>query len=96
MGDLAPPGGKMDKVKGFVCERGCSQLLAVLAMEEPESRDTFLHDATRAGAGAYLLLERTALGDVRRAMRIEDGRELDTVHYHAEIAARQRAHRCKS
>jgi hypothetical protein len=85
----------MDKVKPFVCEKGCSQLLAILAMEEPESRNTFLNDATRAGAGAYLLLEQTELGDVRRAMRLEDGKELDTVHYHTEIAALQHAHRCR-
>jgi hypothetical protein len=86
----------MDKVTRFVCEKGCSQLLGILAMEEPESRNTFLNDATGAGAVAYLLLEETELGDVRRAIRLEGGTELDTVHYHAEIAALQRAHRCES
>ena len=85
----------MEKVKWFVCEKGCGQVLILLAKEEPESRSAFLTDATRAGAVAYLLLEQTVLGGVRRAMRLEDGRELDTVRYHAEIAALQCAHRCK-
>lgn len=84
----------MDKVKWFVCEKGCGQVLILLAKEEPESRSTFLNDATRAGAVAYLLLEQTVLGGVRRAIRLEDGRELDTMRYHAELAALQRAHQC--
>ena len=89
-------GTSVERVVWFACERGCSQLLGILAMEEPESRNTFLNDATGVGAVAYLLLEETVLGDVGRAMRLEDGRELDTMHYHDEIAALQRAHRCKS